>query len=159
VQETYLRAFRGFGGFREGTNLKAWLYRILTNTFINQYRAKKRRPDQVDLDDVEDFYIFRRMGGLEAADAERTAETEALESMPDDEVKKALESIPEQFRMAVILADIEGFSYKEIAEILDVPIGTVMSRIHRGRRQLQKLLWDYATEHNLRPRVETTTGG
>jgi RNA polymerase sigma-70 factor (ECF subfamily) len=159
VQETYLRAYRGFGGFREGTNLKAWLYRILTNTFINQYRAKKRRPDQVDLDDVEDFYIFRRLGGLEAADAERTAETEALESMPDAEVKQALESIPEQFRMAVILADIEGFSYKEIADILDVPIGTVMSRIHRGRRQLQKLLWDYATEHNLRPRVETATGG
>ena len=159
VQETYLRAYRGFEGFREGTNLKAWLYRILTNTFINTYRAKKRRPDQVDLDDVEDFYIFRRLGGLEAADAERTAETEALAAMPDDEVKKALESIPEQFRMAVILADIEGFSYKEIAEILDVPIGTVMSRIHRGRRQLQKLLWDYATENNLRPRVETTTGG
>ncbi len=159
VQETYLRAYRGFGGFREGTNLKAWLYRILTNTFINQYRAKKRRPDQVELDDVEDFYIFRRLGGIEAADAERTAETAALESMPDAEVKQALESIPEQFRMAVILADIEGFSYKEIAEILDVPIGTVMSRIHRGRRQLQKLLWDYATEHNLRPRVETATGG
>ena len=157
VQETYLRAYRGFGGFREGTNLKAWLYRILTNTFINTYRAKKRRPDQVDLDDVEDFYIFRRLGGLEAADAERTAETEALAALPDAEVKKALESIPEQFRMAVILADIEGFSYKEIAEILDVPIGTVMSRIHRGRRQLQKLLWDYATEHNLRPRVETAT--
>jgi len=156
VQETYLRAYRGFGGFREGTNLKAWLYRILTNTFINQYRARKRRPDQVDLDDVEDFYIFRRLGGLEAADAERTAETEALESMPDAEVKQALESIPEQFRIAVILADIEGFSYKEIAEILDVPIGTVMSRIHRGRRQLQKLLWDYATEHNLRPRVESS---
>jgi len=159
VQETYLRAYRGFGGFKEGTNLKAWLYRILTNTFINTYRAKKRRPDQVDLDDVEDFYIFRRLGGLEAAEAERTAETEALAALPDDEVKQALESIPEQFRMAVILADIEGFSYKEIAEILDVPIGTVMSRIHRGRRQLQKLLWDYATEHNLRPRVESTTGG
>ena len=159
VQETYLRAYRGFGGFKEGTNLKAWLYRILTNTFINTYRAKKRRPEQVDLDDVEDFYIFRRLGGLEAADAERTAETEALAALPDDEVKQALESIPEQFRMAVILADIEGFSYKEIAEILDVPIGTVMSRIHRGRRQLQKLLWDYATEHNLRPRVESTTGG
>lgn len=158
VQETYLRAYRGFGGFREGTNLKAWLYRILTNTFINQYRAKKRRPDQVDLDDVEDFYIFRRLGGLEAADASQTAETEALESMPDDEVKQALESIPEQFRMAVILADIEGFSYKEIADILDVPIGTVMSRIHRGRRQLQKLLWDYATENNLRPRAESAPG-
>src|SRR6202171_3947126 len=149
VQETYLRAYRGFGGFREGTNLKAWLYRILTNTFINQYRAKKRRPDQVDLDDVEDFYIFRRLGGLEAADAERTAETEALEAMPDDEVKQALESIPEQFRMAVILADIEGFSYKEIAEILDVPIGTVMSRIHRGRRALQKALHDFVESRGL----------
>src|SRR5213075_47101 len=159
VQETYLRAYRGFGGFREGTNLKAWLYRILTNTFINQYRAKKRRPDQVDLDDVGDFYIFRRLGGLEAADAERTAETEALESMPDDEVKQALESIPEQFRMAVILADIEGFSYKEIADILDVPIGTVMSRIHRGRKALQQRLWDYAERNNLRPCVESTTGG
>src|SRR5712675_1061557 len=159
VQETYLRAYRGFGGFREGTNLKAWLYRILTNTFINQYRAKKRRPDQVDLDDVEDFFIFRRLGGLAASEAQRTAETEVLEALPDAEVKDALETIPEQFRMAVILADIEGFSYKEIAEILDVPIGTVMSRIHRGRRQLQKLLWDYATENNLRPRVETTTGG
>src|SRR5438132_3472687 len=158
VQETYLRACRGFGGFREGTNLKPWPYRTLTNTFINQSRATKRRPDQVDLDDVEDFYIFRRLGGLEAADAERTAETEALEAMPDDEVKQALESIPEQFRMAVILADIEGFSYKEIAEILDVPIGTVMSRIHRGRKLLQKRLWDYAGEHNLRPTVESTTG-
>jgi RNA polymerase sigma-70 factor (ECF subfamily) len=159
VQETYLRAYRGFEGFREGTNLKAWLYKILTNTFINQYRAKKRRPDQVDLDDVEDFYIFRRLGGLEAADAARTAEAEVLEGIPDDEVKQALESIPEQFRIAVILADVEGFSYKEIAEILDVPIGTVMSRIHRGRRALQKQLWEYAERNNLRPRVETTSGG
>src|SRR5258708_22132281 len=159
VQETYLRADRGFGGFKEGTNLKAWLYKILTNTFINQSRARKRRPEQVDLDDTEDFYLFRRLGGLEAVDATRTPETEVLDAIPDAEVKQALESIPEQFRMAVILCDIEGFSYKEIAEILDVPIGTVMSRIHRGRKLLQKLLWDYAEEHNLRPRVETTTGG
>jgi RNA polymerase sigma-70 factor, ECF subfamily len=159
VQETFLRAYRGFEGFHEGTNLKAWLYKILTNTFINQYRAKKRRPDQVDLDDTEDFYIFRRLGGLEAADATRTPEAEVLEGIPDAEVKEALESIPEQFRMAVILADVEGFSYKEIADILDVPIGTVMSRIHRGRRALQKKLWDYAERHNLRPRVESATGG
>ncbi|MDQ1380057.1 MAG: polymerase sigma-70 factor, subfamily [Actinomycetota bacterium] len=159
VQETFLRAYRGFGGFHEGTNLKAWLYKILTNTFINQYRAKKRRPDQVDLDDVEDFYIFRRLGGLEAAEATRTPEAEVLEGIPDSEVKEALESIPEQFRMAVILADVEGFSYKEIADILDVPIGTVMSRIHRGRRALQKKLWDYAERNNLRPRVESATGG
>ena len=159
VQETYLRAYRGFEGFREGTNLKAWLYKILTNTYINAYRAKRRRPDQVDLDEVEDFYLFRRLGGLEAADATRTAETEVLDAIPDAEVKEALESLPEQFRMAVILADIEGFSYKEIAEILEVPIGTVMSRIHRGRKQLQKKLWEYAQEHNIRPRAETTTGG
>src|SRR5436190_23016699 len=159
VQETYLRAYRGFEGFKEGTNLKAWLYKILTNTFINQYRAKKRRPEQVDLDDVEDFYIFRRLGGLETADATRTAESEVLDTIPDSEVKGALESIPEQFRMAVILADIEGFSYKEIAEILDVRIGTVMSRIHRGRKALQQRLWDYAERNNLRPRVESTTGG
>jgi RNA polymerase sigma-70 factor (ECF subfamily) len=118
VQETYLRAYRGFEGFQEGTNLKAWLYRILTNTFINTYRAKKRRPEQTELDDVEDFYLYRRLGGLEAADANRSTESEVLESIPDDEVKAALESIPEQFRMAVILADVEGFSYKEIADSL-----------------------------------------
>jgi len=159
VQETYLRAYRGFEGFREGTNLKAWLYKILTNTYINAYRAKMRRPDQIDLDEVEDFYLFRRLGGLEAADATRTTETEVLDAIPDSEVKDALESLPEQFRMAVILADIEGFSYKEIAEILEVPIGTVMSRIHRGRKQLQKKLWEYAERNNLRPRAETTTGG
>jgi RNA polymerase sigma-70 factor (ECF subfamily) len=151
VQETYLRAYRGFGGFREGTNLKAWLYKILTNTFINQYRAKKRRPDQVDLDDTEDFYLFRRLGGLEAVDAERTPEAIVLDEIPDSAVKEALEALPEQFRLAVILADVEGFSYKEIAEILDVPIGTVMSRIHRGRKALQKRLWDFAGERNLRP--------
>ena len=159
VQETYLRAYRGFGGFQEGTNLKAWLYRILTNTYINSYRAKQRRPQETDLDDVEDLYLYRRLGGLESSRLGRSAEDEVMDLFTEQEVKDAMEALPEQFRMAVILADIEGFSYKEIAEILAVPIGTVMSRIHRGRRQLQKLLWDYATEHNLRPRVETTTGG
>ena len=159
VQETYLRAYRGFGGFREGTNLKAWLYKILTNTFINTYRAKKRRPDEVDLDDTEDFYLYRRLGGLEAANADRTPEAEVLDAIPDEMVKEALEALPEQFRMAVLLADVEGFSYKEIADILDVPIGTVMSRIHRGRRALQKRLWDYAERNNLRPRVDSATGG
>jgi RNA polymerase sigma-70 factor (ECF subfamily) len=155
VQETYLRAYRGFGGFKEGTNLKAWLYKILTNTFINQYRAKKRRPEQVDLDDTEDFYLFRRLGGLEAIDAARTPETEVLDAIPDAEVKQALESIPEQFRMAVILCDIEGFSYKEIADILDIPIGTVMSRLHRGRKQLLRRLWVFARDRGLLPEPAT----
>ena len=149
VQETYLRAYRGFGGFREGTNLKAWLYKILTNTFINTYRAKKRRPDEIDLDDTEDFYLYRRLGGLEAAGADRTPETEVLDAMPDALVKEALEALPEQFRMAALLADVEGFSYKEIAEIMGTPIGTVMSRLHRGRRGLQRLLGDYARERGL----------
>src|SRR6266536_654890 len=138
VQETYLKAYRGFGGFEQGTNLKAWLYRILTNTFINTYRSKKRRPMESDLEEVEDLYLYRRLGGLEAAAAGRSAEDELLDIYSDDEVKRALEELPEQFRMAVLLADVEGFSYKEIAEIMDVPIGTVMSRLHRGRRQLQK---------------------
>jgi RNA polymerase sigma-70 factor (ECF subfamily) len=149
VQETYLRAYRGFEGFKEGTNLKAWLYRILTNTYINQYRAAKRRPDQVDLDDVEDLYLYRRLGGMEAARAGRSPETELLEHIPEAEVKEAIESLPENFRMAVLLADVEGFAYKEIAEILDIPIGTVMSRLHRGRKMLQKRLWDFAVENGL----------
>ena len=127
VQETYLKAFRGFGGFEEGTNLRAWLYRILTNTFINSYRSKKRRPDETEFDEVEDLYLYRRLGGLEAASVGRSAEDELLDWFSEAEVKDALEALPEQFRVAVLLADIEGFSYKEIAEILDVPIGTVMS--------------------------------
>jgi len=143
VQDTYLKAYRSFGTFQEGTNLKAWLYRILTNTFINTYRAKKRRPEETEVDDVEELYLYRRLGGLEAAAAGRSAEEEVLERITDDEVKQALESLPEQFRMAVLLADVEGFSYKEIAAILDIPIGTVMSRLHRGRRGLQKRLFEF----------------
>src|SRR6476620_11355960 len=118
VQETYLKAYRGFGGFQEGTNLKAWLYRILTNTYINTYRAKKRRFDEVDLDETEDLYLYRRLGGLEAVAAGRSAEDELMDFFTDAEVKEAVESLPEQFRLAVILADVEGFAYKEIAEIL-----------------------------------------
>jgi RNA polymerase sigma-70 factor, ECF subfamily len=149
VQETYLKAYRAFGTFQQGTNLKAWLYRILTNTFINSYRSKKRRPDESELDEVEDLYLYRRLGGLEAAAAGRSAEEEVLDSFTDDEVKQALEALPEQFRMAVLLADVEGFSYKEIAEILDIPIGTVMSRLHRGRKALQKGLFEFGLERGL----------
>src|SRR4051795_7047738 len=149
VQETYLKAFRGFGGFEEGTNLKAWLYRILTNTYINSYRAKKRRPDESDIEEVEDLYLYRRLGGLEAAAAGRSAEDELLDIYTDDEVKQAIEELPDVFRMAVLLADVEGFSYKEIADILDIPIGTVMSRLHRGRKSLQKKLWEFAVERGL----------
>ena len=149
VQETYLKAYRGFGGFEQGTNLKAWLYRILTNTYINTYRAKKRRPDETDLEEVEDLYLYRRLGGLEAATAGRSAEDELMDWFTDAEVKDAIEGLPENFRLAVLLADVEGFSYKEIAEILDVPIGTVMSRLHRGRKALQRKLWNLAVEHGL----------
>ena len=151
VQETYLRAYRGFGGFQDGTNLKAWLYKILTNTYINMYRAKQRRPDEVDFDDVEDFALYRRLGGIEAAQAGITPERLVLDSMPDQAVKDAIEALPEQFRVAVLLADVEGFSYKEIAEITGVPIGTVMSRLHRGRKQLEKRLADFAAERGLIP--------
>ena len=149
VQETYLRAYRGFGGFQEGTNLKAWLYRILTNTFINSYRSKKRRPDETELDEVEDLYLYRRLGGLEAATMGRSAEDELMDWFTEAEVKQAVEDLPEQFRMAVLLADVEGFSYKEIAEILDIPIGTVMSRLHRGRNRLQKGLYEFAVRRGL----------
>ena len=149
VQETYLKAYRGFDSFTQGTNLKAWLYRILTNTFINRYRAAKRRPDETDLEEVEDFYLYRRLGGLEGVRASRSAEDELLDFFTEGEVRDAVESLPEQFRLAVLLADVEGFSYKEIAEILDIPIGTVMSRLHRGRKGLQKRLYDFAAERGL----------
>jgi RNA polymerase sigma-70 factor (ECF subfamily) len=149
VQETYLKAYRAFGGFTEGTNLKAWLYRILTNTFINSYRSKKRRPEETELDEVEDLYLYRRLGGLEAVAASRSAEEEVLDHFTDGDVKAAVEALPEQFRMAVLLADVEGFSYKEIAEILDIPIGTVMSRLHRGRKSLQKVLHDLGVRRGL----------
>lgn len=142
VQETYLKAYRAFDTFVEGTNLKAWLYRILTNTFINNYRARQRRPEESELADVDDLYLYRRLGGM-VGSASRSAEEEVLERLTDEEVKAALESLPEQFRLAVLLADVEGFSYKEIAEITGVPIGTVMSRLHRGRRALQKALFEY----------------
>jgi RNA polymerase sigma-70 factor (ECF subfamily) len=144
VQETYLRAFRGFAGFQEGTNLKAWLYRILTNSYINTYRKKQRSPQIVEgPDDVEEWYLYDRLGGQSI---EPSAEATVLDTIPDEAVKRAVESLPERFRLPVLLADVEGFSYKEIAEIMDTPIGTVMSRLHRGRKALEKALWDTAKE-------------
>jgi RNA polymerase sigma-70 factor (ECF subfamily) len=151
VQETYLKAYRGFGGFQEGTNLKAWLFRILTNTYINQYRSKQRRPEQQELGEIEDLYLYRKLGGLEGAAAGQTTEDVVLERFSDAEVKAAIDALPENFRMPVLMADVEGFHYKEIAEILDIPIGTVMSRLHRGRKALQKSLFEYAVEHRLLP--------
>lgn len=149
VQETYLRAYRGFGTFEAGSNLRAWLFRILTNTYINTYRAKQRRPQEAELEGVEDLYMYRRLGGLEAAAASRSAEDQLFDLLPDDEVKAALEELPENFRLPVLLADVQDFSYKEIAEILDIPIGTVMSRLHRGRRAMQKKLTDFVEREGL----------
>ena len=155
IQETYLKAYRAYERFEEGTNLKAWMYRILTNTYINAYRKKQRRPDETDLDDVEDLYLYRRVGGLEGSTLGRSAEEELMELFGETEVKEAIEDLPEHYRLPILLADVEGFAYKEIAEILDVPIGTVMSRLHRGRKQLQKRLYAFAEQRRLIPDDES----
>ena len=151
VQEAYLRAYRGYGSFEEGTNLRAWLFRILTNTDINTYRAKQRRPQETALNEVEDLYMYRRISGVDVA--ARSAEDTLFDLFTDDEVKAALENLPESFRMPVLLADVEDFSYKEIAEMLDIPMGTVMSRLHRGRKAMQKALIDFATERGMLART------
>ncbi len=147
VQETFVKAFAAFHQFQEGTNLKAWLYRILTNSFINTYRKKQRQPLQTNADTVQDWQLHAAES--HTSNGLRSAEMEALDHLPDSDVKDALQSLPEDFRLAVYLADVEGFAYKEIADIMDTPIGTVMSRLHRGRKQLQVLLADYARDRGL----------
>ena len=149
VQETFAKAFAAFAQFQQGTNLKAWLYRILTNTFINNYRKKQRDPYQGTIDDLEDW----QLGGAESVTqgrSTRSAEAEAIDHLPDSAVKDALQAIPEDFRMAVYFADVEGFSYQEIADIMKTPVGTVMSRLHRGRRMLRDLLAEYAIERGIK---------
>ncbi len=148
VQETYTKAYAAFAQFEQGTNLKAWLYRILTNTFINSYRKNQRNPYQGTIDEIEDW----QLGSAESITqgrSTRSAEAEAIDHLPDSDVKEALQSIPEDFRLAVYLADVEGFSYQEIADIMKTPVGTVMSRLHRGRRLLRDLLAGYARERGI----------
>jgi RNA polymerase sigma-70 factor (ECF subfamily) len=149
VQETFLKGWRAFESYQEGTNLRAWLFRIMTNTFINKYNAQQRRPQESELDDVEELFLFRRMGAFDQSKMSQSAEDQMLELFTDDEVKNAIEELPEAFRIPVLLSDVEGFSYKEIAEMLEVPIGTVMSRLHRGRKAMQKMLYEYAKERGL----------
>lgn len=149
VQETFVKAWRSFATFQEGTNLRAWLFRIMTNTFINKYNAQQRRPQETELDEVEELFLFRRLGAFDQSKMTQSAEDQLLEFFTDDEVKNAIEELPEMFRIPVLLSDVDGFSYKEIAEMLDVPIGTVMSRLHRGRKMMQKLLYVYAKERGL----------
>ena len=147
IQETYLKAYNNFGSFKQGTNLKAWLYRIMTNTYINSYRKAKRRPTESSADELSDFQLYTTAGhdstGLESA------EVEALKQMPDSQISDAMNDLPEDYRMVVFYADVVGLAYKEIAEVMDTPLGTVMSRLHRGRKLLRTALKDVAREQGI----------
>ena len=154
VQEAYTKAFSAFHQYKPGTNLKAWLYRILTNTYINLYRKRQREPLQSNSDTIEDWQLARAES--HTSSGLRSAEAEALDHLPDSDVKRALQAIPEEFRLAVYFADVEGFAYKEISDIMNTPIGTVMSRLHRGRKMLRDMLADYAAERGFKAAPDTT---
>ena len=148
LQETMLRAYRAFDRFEPGTNLKAWLFRILTNAYINTYRKRQREPLKVSSDELGDFDLYQQLKDHDS-DFGQSAESQVLDGLLDSDIVEALDELPEQFRLAVILSDLEGFSYAELAEIMDVPMGTVMSRLHRGRKALQKRLWNIAREKGI----------
>ena len=148
VQETMLRAYRSFERFEPGTNLKAWLFRILTNAYINTYRKRQREPQKISQDQIEDFDLYQELKDHDSR-YQATPESIVLDSLVDSDILEAIEDLPDQFRLAVILSDIEGFSYAEMAEIMDVPMGTVMSRLHRGRKALQRRLWDLARDRGI----------
>ena len=149
VQETFIKAWRSFATYQQGTNLRAWLFRIMTNTYINKYNAQQRKPTETELDDVEELFLYKRLGAVDQSQLSQSTEDQMLSLFTDDEVKKSLEELPEQFRIPVLMSDVEGFSYKEIAEILEIPLGTVMSRLHRGRKAMQKMLYEYAKKRGL----------
>lgn len=148
VQDTMLRAYRAFDRFEAGTNLKAWLFRIMTNAYINTYRKKQREPQNVSADEIEDFDLYQELKNHDSQFGE-TPEKIVLDRLVDSDILEAIEDLPDQFRLAVVLSDIEGFSYAEMAEIMGVPMGTVMSRLHRGRKALQKRLWDLARDRGI----------
>ena len=149
VQETYIKGWRSFHTFQEGTNLRAWLFRIMTNTYINKYNAQQRKPTETELDDVEELFLYKRLGSIDQSQLSSSAADQLLELFTDDEVKNALEELPDDFRIPVLLSDVDGFSYKEISKMLEIPIGTVMSRLHRGRKAMQKMLYEYAKKRGL----------